>query len=175
MTTAHKKHERSVRGRAGEHAARAIAADQRTVWVGPDPDAMHGAVAIGAIVAVPQIRAAWGRRVLWTPVRGSGHHDVDVFDFEAWHWHVDLRFADAELYDLIGWDGTSSDASGWNSASSFATATRREIPQAPERRTVSNLATDVTVTRVGKETSERGGGPGVRKTSTLSRKQQGGT
>ena len=58
MTTAHKKHERSVRGRAGEHAARAIAADQRTVWVGPDPDAMHGAVAIGAIVAVPQIRAA---------------------------------------------------------------------------------------------------------------------
>ena len=79
------------------------------------------------------------------------------------------------LYDLIGWDGTSSDASGWNSASSFATATRREIPQAPERRTVSNLAADVTVTRVGKETSERGGGPGVRKTSTLSRKQQGGT
>ena len=88
--------------RAGKHAASAISVDERAVWAGPDPHAMHGGVAIGAIMEVPQIRAAWGRRVRWTPVRGAGHHDIDVFGFDTWHWHVDLRFADAELYDLIG-------------------------------------------------------------------------
>ena len=102
MTSEDTKDERTVRGRAGEHAASAVATDQRTVWTGPDPHAMHGAVAIGAIVGVPQIRAAWEQHVVWTPVRGAGHHDIEVFDFEAWHWHVDLRFADTELYDLIG-------------------------------------------------------------------------
>ena len=102
MTSEDTKDERTVRGRAGEHAASAMATDQHTVWTGPDPHAMHGAVGIGAIVGVPQIRAAWRRRVLWTPVRGAGHHDIDVFGFDAWHWHVDLRFAGADLYELIG-------------------------------------------------------------------------
>ena len=102
MTSEDTKDERTVRGRAGEHTASATATDQHTVWTGPNPHAMHGAVAIGTIVGVPQIRATWGQHVVWTPVRGAGHHDIEVFDFEAWHWHVDLRFADTKLYDLVG-------------------------------------------------------------------------
>ena len=70
-------------------------------WTGPVGIDEGIEVEVGERVPVPQIRAKLvkSRRPSWIPVRGQGHHDLEIFRFGEWHWHIDFRFLSE---DLIG-------------------------------------------------------------------------
>ena len=98
-----------VFGRAGSRCRKCGRAGRLPVvpnsdrpWTGPGTEHFEGVAAPGRIVQVPQVRAKHGQPSLqWIPVRGTGIHDLEIFGFEQWHWHIDLRFATPELYEEI--------------------------------------------------------------------------
>ena len=58
---------------------------------------------VGKYYEVPHVRTKWpgtGGRVIWVPVLGPSHDDVEIIKFEHEHWHVDYRFLTARLKRL---------------------------------------------------------------------------
>ena len=124
-------------GKGGQYASRPIEPDDSAAWRGPDTGEYRDTIEIGKITQVPQIRASWGRRVLWTPVRDEGHHDADIFDFEHWHWHW-------ARYRAIGWKRFGETAPGNTAfASTRNGASASAGPTTAQRTLKSQILTEV--------------------------------
>lgn len=73
---------------------------------------MSEAPIVGRYYLVPAIfMSRYRGKELWWPVHGRRHNDIQFFDFELEHYHVDPRFLTAkhvrqigEFDDIRGWD-----------------------------------------------------------------------
>lgn len=55
-------------------------------------DRLKGAPVVGEFYLVPIIHGKWYDRVADFPVIGHRHNDIEFFDFEREHYHLDFRF-----------------------------------------------------------------------------------
>ena len=84
--------------RYGVHAQVPVLVGTGEEWTGPEVETPPGTLCEGERALVPQMRASFAGRTQWIPIRGTGHNDLSFFEFEEWHWHVDLRFIASDVY-----------------------------------------------------------------------------
>lgn len=73
-------------------------------------DRMTTAPIIGRFYLVPTVFGKWNEAFAHWPVIGPEHNDIDFFNFQWSHYHVDARFLNAkQRRSAIGWNPSKSD------------------------------------------------------------------